>query len=255
MRSKSGAIGLMISATILGIGLATDIDLVSSQDRNLRWDRFDVRIDNIDTTANQFDVAEMYELTIVRGPYTFGFVDIPMNRLTDITHMEIYQDSSLLAETCSDQAGTYCVTREDGDFFVKYYFLRPAQSGDQLSIQVNYTVHGALRSYEEGDELFWVALPEDLSGFDVEASRVIVVMPQATPALYAISYPQTWQQVTEGNTITWFSPPRPSDDGKFEVRVKYPHNPAMKKPSWQRCYDLQQTFSQWFQAWKDYWGN
>ncbi|RPI93458.1 MAG: DUF2207 domain-containing protein, partial [Chloroflexi bacterium] len=67
--------------------------------------------------------------------------------------------------------------------------------------------------------------------------------PDDVPPQDWTSYPdEGWTVTEEGNTLSWESPPRPSDDGSFEVRVKYPHNPAMEKPSWQERYDLEQSY-------------
>jgi hypothetical protein len=237
--------GVAIVGFALFSGVTSVIGSVSQQTsdgRSLRWDRFDVTIDNIHTSANQFDVTESYVLTIERGPYSYGFAEIPKGRLTGIDTVAVYDGDARLNSSCINTAGSVCVTEDGDNLSINYYFRRPAGNGEQRQIRIEYTVHGALRSYDEGDELFWVALPEDTSGFDVEASQVTVVMPAGVTPLRWTSYPDTWTLSAEGNTLTWDSPPRPSDDGSFEVRVKYPHDPAMKKPSWQTGYDLEQSY-------------
>jgi uncharacterized membrane protein YgcG len=225
---------------IVGI-IDSTVETSSSDGRSLRWDRFDVTIQNIDTSANRFEVVENYTITVERGPFSFGFAEIPMGRVEGITNVAVAEGGSALSPSCNSMSGTYCVIREDDVLSLRYYFRSQVTSGETRTIRLNYTVSGALRSYDEGDELFWAALPGDLS-FPVEASRVQVIMPPDTPVQAVTSYPDTWTYFAEDRVLTWDSPPRPSDDGMFEVRVKYPHNSAMSKPSWQTTYDLEQSY-------------
>jgi hypothetical protein len=237
--------GALIGIALLAngfFGLINQVSSQSSDSRSLRWDRFDVTIDNINTSANEFRVTEAYELYIERGPYSYGFAQIPLGRVESIDNVTVSQDGTPLSATCSSSAGTYCVTQDSKNLSINYYFLRSVQSGQQPHIQIQYTVHGGLRSYAAGDELYWVALPSDTSGFDVVASRVVVNLPPNTPILAETGYPNTWAYSAEGDTLTWTSPTLPSNHGSFEVRVKYPHDPAMKKPAWQAGYDREQYY-------------
>lgn len=240
LRSIFVWLGIMVALVAINIlvGFFITMDEPSSDQRNLWWDRFDVRIDNLNTATNQFDVTETYQLTIERGPYRYGTAAIPMKRLQNIEIKHFEQDGRALSVGCHYEAGTYCAQREGDDFNLKYWFWNQLSSGATTTVEFTYTVTGALRSYADGDELFWGALPGDLFGFDVLASRVTLVMPAGMDVIDATSYPDTWHQTTETNTLTWVSPPKPSDDGLFEIRVKYPHDPAMQKPSWQTRYDL-----------------
>lgn len=222
----NGIVGLAINGETFG----------SSDGRSLRWDRFDVTIDNFNTNANQFVVTEDYTITVDTGPFSYGFAEIPLDRVESISNVTVYENNVPLTRSCNGARATACV-QDDGKLLsIQYYFVSPVQSRETRRITLEYTVTGALRSYAKGDELFWVALPEDLS-FPVESSRVTVNLPATAPALAATSYPDTWDYSASGNTLTWVSPPRPSDDGMFEVRVKIPHNPIMPKPSWQAGFD------------------
>jgi uncharacterized membrane protein YgcG len=215
----------------------------TSDGRSLRWDRYDVTINNIDTAANRFDVTETYALTIETGPFRFGYADIPRGRLTAIQNVAVYDGQTALQSSCSGVAGTFCVTETSSDYSINYYFLRTAQSGQQLQIRLQYTVLGALRSYSGGDQLYWVAVPSGRS-FPVLASTVTVVMPPDRPPQVVTSYPDTWHQTINGNTITWQSPGSLGNNGSVEVRVQYPHDPRMAKPSWQAAYDREQSYIQ-----------
>ena len=234
-----GALGLI--GGLWGFAAKSATPATAQSDRYLYWERFDVTIDQMDTSTNRFRVTEDYRLTVERGPFRYGFAEIPTGRLDAIEEVQIYQDNLPFTQACSDLPGTYCVTQSGDSLSVRYYFRAPLTDNSTAHITLVYRVRGALRAYEEGDELFWVALPPDLS-FPVHWSRVTVQLPDGVEPLAATSYPDTWTQQISGNVITWDSPEWPSRQGQAEVRVKYPHNPAMPPGSWQAAYDREQAY-------------
>jgi uncharacterized membrane protein YgcG len=215
--------------------LASGEQTEETDGRHLQWDRFDVTIDNFDTTENRFDVTEDYTITVDNGSFRYGMGEIPLGRVESITDVQVYENDQPLPY-CTGSSGTFCLANDGENFSFTYYFTSPMETGETRHFRVEYTVYGALRSYADGDELFWAALPGDLM-FPVEESRVQVVLNPGMDTLSINSYPDTWGYVVEGNTLTWHSPHYPSDDGMFEVQVHYPHNPAMAKPDWQADYD------------------
>jgi len=226
-------IALLIAVTITGVVSAAP----NRQDnRRLRWDRFDVIIDNVATSENRFDVTEIYELTIEVGPFRFGTAEIPMDRLFDIVNVAVYDGNTALQASCSGGPGTYCATKSGDTFSLTYYFLQRAESGERRSIRLKYTVIGGLRSYEDGDQLYWVAVPGDRP-FPVLDSRVTVTLPSDRPPQVTASYPDTWLETIDGTTITWEAPGRLGNNSDIEVRVQYPHDPEMSKPGWQASFD------------------
>jgi uncharacterized membrane protein YgcG len=231
-------ISLIVGSVFGNVGLTS----VAAQDgRSLRWDRYDVTIDEIDTAANRFRVTETYLITVETGPFSFGFAEIPQGRLDRITGVEVFENRSPLRASCAGAAGTFCARDEGDTFTIQYYFTSPMRTGERREFTIRYTVYGALRSYEQGDQLYWVAVPGDLS-FPVLASTVRVIMPADRPPQLVASYPDTWAQRVDGNTVTWQSPGRLPRGQAFEVRVQYEHDPAMKKPSWQAAYDRERAY-------------
>lgn len=207
---------------------------------SLQWDRFDVSIGNIDTAGNRFDVVETYSISIETGPFSFGWRDVALNRLNEIRDVSVYDGETRLQASCDSRAGTFC-TQKDSDYFsIKYYFTSQASSGSQRTLQIRYTVAGALRSYTDGDQLFWKALPEDRV-FPIRSSTITVTMPSDQLPEKTTSYPENWQETVEGETITWQSMVDLGIEQTIEVRVQYPHDSRMKEPSWQNQYDLDQS--------------
>jgi hypothetical protein len=223
----------LLAVMITGVaGAAPD----SQDNRRLRWDRFDVTIDNVVTGENRFDVTETYELTIETGPFRFGTAEIPTDRLDTIRNVAVYDGEMALRETCGGGAGTFCVSQFDDTFSLTYYFLQAAESGQRRTIRLKYTVFGALRSYDDGDQLYWVAVPGDRP-FPVLDSRVTVTLPSDRPPEVTASYPDTWAETIDGTTVIWEAPGSLGTSGEVEVRVQYPHDPSMSKAGWQAGFD------------------
>lgn len=234
---------IMLLTVAFGVGRqrAGQSSVAAQDGRSLRWDRYDVTVDEIETAANRFRVTENYLITVETGPFSFGFAEIPQGRLDRIADVVVYENRSPLQASCSGAAGTYCARSEGDNFTIQYYFTRPMQSGERREFTIRYTVYGALRSYEKGDQLYWIAVPGDLS-FPVLSSTVRVIMPADRPPELVAGYPDSWVQTVEGNTITWQSPGRLPRGQSFEARVQYAHDPLMKKPGWQSAYDREQAY-------------
>lgn len=228
-----GLIGFIIFIVAMEFG-----DAASDDGRSLRWRRFDVVIDNMDTADNRFDVSEQYELYIEEGPFRFGFAEIPMERLEDISNASVVQDGTGLSPGCSEQPGTFCARQEEDFYVIDYYFRDRVRTGQTVDIDINYTVTGALRSYEEGDQLYWVAISDERE-FPIDDALVTVVLPEGIAPERTASYPEEdgWRETVNGNMITWAAPGELEPDDLVEVRVEYPHNERMEEPDWQAGYD------------------
>ncbi len=244
-RARLMLVGVVALVTIFFglMPLARAIDPAQGDGRSLVWERFDVRIDQMDTAANRFRVAETYQLRIDRGPFRFGTAEIPLDRVNDIDALSVFENGQPLSQSCSGSAGTYCVTRSGGNLAVEYNFTTPAESGSTKQIALVYTVSGALRSYEGGDQLWWVAIPADLP-FPVLNSTIAVELPADSPPDNFATYPEEWPYEVSGTTITWDAPGRLSSGDWVEVRVQYPHNPAMVEPGWQGSFDFEREYEE-----------
>lgn len=242
-RSTSWGIGLIIVLILIAnvaFGLFSNASS-SGDGRSLQWDRFDVAINNVDTAANRFDVTETYAISVGTGPFSGGNRDIKLNRLESIQNVAVYDGQTPLRASCSTYSGTFCAQPTRGYYTITYEFTSQAYSGSQRTITIKYTVLGALRSYTGGDQLYWQALPEQRA-FPIRSSTVTLTMPRESLPQVTASYPDTWRQTVTGNIVTWQSP---GDLGKskiVEVRVQYPHDARMSKPSWQNTYDLEQSY-------------
>lgn len=217
---------------------------VAAQDRSLVWERWDVVIDNVDTADNTFDVTEIYDIDF-SGTFRFGSAVIPMNNLDAISDVEVSQDGRSLTRECTDRPGTYCARVVEEGLSIVYFFRRPITS-DSANFEIKYTVEGALRSYEGGDQLWWIAIPSDHFGFPIESSTITVEMPQGFGPREGVDRVDTYGAAGEvevrGTRIMATATERITDDQTFEIRVQYPHDPRMVVPEWQSGFDQQRAF-------------
>src|SRR5258708_36958549 len=51
-----------------------------------------------------------------------------------------------------------------------------------------------------------------------------------------------WAQTTSGNTVTFTAPGTVYENDRAEIRVQYPHDPAMAVPAWQANDDRMEAF-------------
>ncbi len=98
-----------VFAAVLVLSVSASAGTVVAQDRTVTWQRWDVTIDNVNTTRNQFDVTESYDVRF-DGQFTFGSVVIPTDRLDSIGSIQVTEEGQTLQGNCSQRAGTYCAT-------------------------------------------------------------------------------------------------------------------------------------------------
>jgi len=256
---RIGSLCALLAIT-LAFGLPAVGVQAQSDNRSLHWMRWDVLIDQIDTTANSFRVKETYNLAIDSGPFHGGFRNIPLNRIDSIDNIQVtdnntslrmlntancptsnpgvacYTATSIIQSTSSgSNSTTYSFTNAQEK--ITYVFTETLNGGDTRNVNITYTVHGALRSYAGGDQLYWGALATDRN-FDVQASRITVQLPPGLTADTIATYP-AWSQETgaAAGTLVFDSPGDQGSSNSVEVRIQYPHNPAMHAPGWQSFYD------------------
>jgi uncharacterized membrane protein len=213
----------------------------AAQSRTVYWQRWDVTIDNVDTTNNRFDVSEYYDVYFT-GTFRFGTAVIPDQNLENITDVQVYEEGEPLERSCSERTGTFCVQNVDEGLSIVYYFTRSV-SNESREFEIQYTVEGALRVYEGGDQLWWIAVPEEKFGFSVGESTITVELPDEYRPREGVDSIETYgtaATVTQrGSTITAVAESPISPNDTFEIRVQYPHNPDARVASWQAGFDQQ----------------
>jgi uncharacterized membrane protein YgcG len=182
-------------------------------------------------------ISEKNEINFISGSFTFGYRDIEMSRITSISDIRATEgDRDIRIETGR---------AENGDFRIKYYFSRPAQN-ETRTFNLTYTVQGATRYYQNGDQVYWACVYAARSGFEVQNSRTTIRLPGNATATVAETYGAKATLSGKGETIVTATATEPIASGKeLEVRVQFPHGIISgTAPAWQQAYDKQREFEE-----------
>ncbi|TVR19034.1 MAG: DUF2207 domain-containing protein [Anaerolineaceae bacterium] len=216
-----------------------------AQDRSVFWNQWDVTITDFDLVNNAFTVREIYEVRF-DGTFRFGTAAIPMDRLEAIRDVVVYQNGNPLRASCSQQRGTYCAQRVGTDTEIVYYFNEPITNGVGNFI-IEYRVVGALRAYEDGDQLWWTAVPQDKFGFSVGASIITVELPEEfapRPDDPVATYGVDGELSIDGAKIVATVTDGIGANEFLEIRVQFPHSGELREPGWQSSFDSQRAFEE-----------
>ncbi|MGD8967718.1 MAG: DUF2207 domain-containing protein, partial [Anaerolineae bacterium] len=230
---------LLLTLTV-GLALTTT---AHAQTQTLHWERFDVNITVLEN--GDFVVEEVQKIVFTSGQFHFGYRNIPMDRLEDITNVEV-QEGNRQYERGYGGDYTYQTSIDDGDFNIKWYF--PYTSNSSHTFTLRYTVEGGLRYYEGGDQVYWKAVYADRS-FPVYGSMVTVDLPDGARAGPVAAYGTGASISGEQTTTVVFEAQETIDPGQeFEVRVQFPHGIVQgSKPSWQAAYDREADWEENYQ--------
>lgn len=233
---------------LLGMTVLLGSQPVNAQQRSLVWRQWNVVIDDIDTAENRFTVREIYDIQF-SGTFRTGVATIELLRLERIEDIRVFEGGQALqlAPSCPSAAGTYCVDRQGRDLLIEYNFREPLTSARQ-TFELVYTVVGALRVYEGGDQLWWTAVPDERFGFNVESSTVTVELPPGFAPREGIDPVVTYGAPTDvtvsGTTVKATTRRGVVGNQALEIRVQYPHDPNARVASWQASFDTQRNFEE-----------
>ncbi|MDH7487407.1 MAG: DUF2207 domain-containing protein [Anaerolineae bacterium] len=223
---RSFYVALALLLMVVGIAYA--------QGKTLYWQRLDVEI-----TVNEdgtFRVEETQEIVFTSGTFTFGYRDIDMRWLESISDVEVREGGRMYQPSGSGAPYTFSTSREGGDFRIRWNF---PETGDSTHIYtLAYTVHGGLRYYESGDQIWWKAVFPDRS-FPVNSSQVTVHLPAGAEVQQFESYfsPATAQQL-DARTVVFTADGRIGPGEELEVRVQFTHGVVAGAPAaWQKQAD------------------
>jgi uncharacterized membrane protein len=219
---------------------------VEAQTRSVFWQRWDVLIDNFDTQRNRFSVTETHDVYF-SGSFSFGSRVIEMTNLEDIVDVQVFQGNQPLQSACTEQKGTFCVRDTTDGRSIRYYFIQPINTGSEV-FRIRYTVVGALRVYEGGDQLWWTAIPSEHFGFSIGSSTVTVELPPGFGPREGIdpidTYGAPGEITLQGTRVQARAVSTITGNQRFEIRVQYPHDPQARKPGWQSDFDVRRAYEE-----------
>ena len=224
-----------IIVAILSIVLALWPSLgtvVSAQEKRVDWDRVDVAIQVHDDGT--FTVEEIIQVTFWGEDFTYGYRDIPTEYVDSIDEFQVWDETGAYVEGTEGGDRRFVVDARAGQYVVTWYF--PPVANATRTFHLRYRVHGGLRVYPGGDQLWWKAVFPDRDG-PVASSTVTVTAPAAIQ-MYDAYFVSAETALLDAHTVQ-FRATEPVPAGtSFEVRVQWPHGviPATPAP-WQIAAD------------------
>lgn len=211
---------------VLALGWGLRPAPVLAQDQSLIWDRFDV---DIAVKLNgTFDVVESQTIRFTSGTFGFGYRSIPVANFSYIDNWAVTDDAgnSYQPAASGGEPYTFTVDQGGGTYEVRWYFPRTANS--TATYRLSYTVHGGLRYYQGGDQLWWKAIYGDRA-YPVVDGRVRVVVPEPATVQEWAAYingddarGRATAEVVTGEQAVVFELGRRLESGEeFEVRVQF----------------------------------
>lgn len=138
----------------------------TAQGKSPEWLRLDTEI--VVGPNGELIITKINVVRFTSGTFTFGFRDIDLRCLVAVREVSVQEDGQPLRVE----------TGADGDYFrIKYHFRSPAINETRTFV-LRYVVEGAIRYYEQGDQVWWVAVYADRNDFPVRHARAVVRLPQ-----------------------------------------------------------------------------
>lgn len=232
---------VVLSVVALALGALASPAKSARMEKTAVWKRLDV--DLTVQPNGDLRVIETHQVSFVGGPFHYGYRTIPMGRLTGIDDVSVTsQGGKKYVSSPMEQPYTFHVTEKNGKISIYWYF--PYVSNTAMTWDVAYTVHGALRYYENGDQLWWKAVFSDRT-VPVRSSTVTVHLPTNAPVeKYQAYFVKYTAQKLDDHTVQFRATEQIPPHTAFEVRVQWPHGlVAGSAAPWQKKLDRQEAYN------------
>ncbi len=238
--------GLLILVTALAAPAAL------AQTQSLYWERFDVDI--VVQDDGTLRVEETQVINFTSGTFTEGFAELSTfhtDGITNVTLSENGREYDQEPSSCCLSEGEYSVESEGDALFVVWDM--GTTRNETRTFVIAYTVLGAIRRYDEGNEMQWNAISPGLHDFEIRESRVSVTMPPGVPISYAdYLVPPEFAGVSmevdlsaDGETATWTAQEMLDPTDGIQIVVQFPPNTVGgSAPSWQAEFDRTNEWEQ-----------
>lgn len=199
-------------------------------------------------TDGTMQVVEEWNVRFDGGPFDSLTYQIDQNFFDSISDWSLRetQDESErnYQQADTEQPGTFHITADETKSIIEW-FIEPARDTNR-HFTLRYTVHGALRIYDTGDQLRWNFIERDRF-YIMDTSRVVVHLPalfepaQIEPTTYRYWVKQTAStQVLDGQTVEYTGEGFGPGDA-WEIRALFPHGAMTATPTrWQNLLDEEQ---------------
>ncbi len=174
MRSSRTVPALCLAIVLL----AASASAALAQTQSLYWQRFDV-----DITIQQngdLRVEETQVINFTSGVFHQGYAELSAVHTDGYTDVNVSEEGQAYREVGSTgsvtQQGEYAVDRLDNGNYEVVWDMGRTQDQTRTFV-LAYTVKGAIRRYDAGNELQWNAISPGLHDFEIRAATVTLHLP------------------------------------------------------------------------------
>ena len=247
MKRRTIGLALLVFFTLLLIW-SISLSGAQAEEKIFQWFRVDANI-----TVHEdgtFTVHEILRVHFVKGTFHYGYREIPTDKLQSISDVRLWDEEGKYTEADTDEPRTFTLHQSEGKYRIVWYFL-PLEETFR-TFHISYRVHGGLRSYPDGDQLWWKAVFPDRTSY-VVLSTVTVTVP-APVQTYAAYFVPAHITLLNERTVRFNAeepvPPRIP----FEVRVQWPHGVIPITPApWQAQADADVQTTERITVWRSKW--
>jgi uncharacterized membrane protein YgcG len=176
---------------------------------------------------------ETWQVQFIGGPYTFAFRGIALERVEAIDQFQVSEGEVEYQRISPAGHNTFSVYPDRGQQIVKWYFA-PTRDTTRV-FNIAYTLRGALRIYDGGDQFWWKVIEKDRA-YTIQATTITLHLPaffEPHRLRAAITTGRGTTTIQDGQTLVFTSQDlKPGNE--LEVRAQFPHGvvPATP-PAWQ----------------------
>ncbi len=224
--ARSGAL------LVVGLWLLFLPGIAQSAEKRVAWDRMDVTIQVHEDGS--FTVEEVMQVRFEGGPFTYGYRKIPADRLESVDGIQVWDEDGPYQQ--SDEAAGRHFVVDEGPGAVGITWFFPEVQDTTRTFRLRYRVHGGLRIYEGGDQLWWKAIFPDRDSAIAEATVTVIAPAKIT--LSRAYYVQAEMEQVDDRTVRFHVLEPVPPQVPFEVRVQWPHGAVTATPpDWQLAED------------------
>jgi hypothetical protein len=154
-------IGLLLVGLLL-VGLGAAPTAAQTAGRSVSWQTYDA---DLAIQPDASVVVTERQTIAFRGTYLQGYRLVPLDRTTGatgVTVAEVVDGHSVPYGRGKSQPGTYAASVSNDGLHVDWWF--PSTTNGVRTFGLQYTVSGAIRIYDAGDQLQWRAIYADRAG-------------------------------------------------------------------------------------------
>jgi len=242
----------LLTLVVLALVAAPTLPIAHAQSQSLYWERFDV---DIQVQPNgDLRVTETQTINFTSGVFREGYAELSTTNTDGITGVTVSEDGVAytgFSNSCCLDDQEFAVERSDGSVSVIWHMGR---TQDQTrTFVLAYTVKGAIRRYDAGNEFQWNAIQPGMHDFEIRESTVTIEMPVGAGLTYAdylvppdfAGVPMTIITSTDGINTTFIAQETIAPSQGIQVAAQFPAGTVTgTAPTWQPAFDRRNAWEQ-----------